>query len=123
MLECRMTRLARWTAVGIGTLMLVGTSLAAAKKPAPKKPGTGGSAVADGKKLYDNLGCANCHKIGSEGGAAGPELTTVGKRRDMKFLVEKLKNPKSTNPNSIMPPVTKPDKDVQALAAYLQSLK
>ncbi len=123
MIECRMSRLARSAAVGIVALTLVGTSLAAAKKPAPKKPGGGGSSVAAGKKLYDNLGCANCHKIGSEGGAAGPALTGEGSRRDTKFLVEKLKNPKSTNPNSIMPPVTKPDKDVQSLAAYLMSLK
>jgi mono/diheme cytochrome c family protein len=123
MFECRMPRLARWAAVGVAVLTLVGTSLAAAKKPAPKKPGAGGISAADGKKVYDNLGCANCHKIGSEGGAAGPELTGEGKRRDMKFLVEKLKNPKMNNPNSIMPPVTKPDKDVQALAAYLMSLK
>jgi mono/diheme cytochrome c family protein len=116
-----MPRLARWAAAGAATLMLVGTSFAAAKKPAPKKPGT--SQVAEGKKIYDNLGCANCHKIGTEGGAAGPALTGVGKARDTQFLVQKLKNPKFNNPNSIMPPVTKPQKDVQALAAYLMSLK
>jgi mono/diheme cytochrome c family protein len=123
MIECRMPRMARWTAAGAAMLMLVGTSFAAAKKPAPKKPGTSSSAAVEGKKLYDNLGCANCHKIGAEGGAAGPELTGEGKRRDAKFLMQKLKTPKFNNPNSIMPPVTKPDKDVQALVAYLTSLK
>src|SRR5262249_27454180 len=108
---------------GAIALMIMGTSFAAANKPAPKKPGTNANSAADGKKLFDNLGCANCHKVGTQGGAAGPELTHVGKTRDTNFLVQKLKNPKFNNPNSIMPPVTKPDKDIKALAAYLMTLK
>lgn len=123
MIECRMPRPARWAAAGAVVLMIVGTSFGAAKKPAPKKPGTTANPAAEGKKLFDNLGCANCHKVGSQGGAAGPELTHEGKNRDTDFLVQKLKNPKFNNPNSIMPPVTKPDKDIKALAAYLMTLK
>jgi mono/diheme cytochrome c family protein len=119
------TGVSRTTGLGVAavvTLSLLATSLAAAK-PAPKKPGGNASQIAAGKKLYDNLGCGNCHIIGGQGGAAGPKLDGTGKRRDMKFLVQKLKNPKFNMPQSIMPPMDKPDKDVQAVAAYLMSLK
>jgi len=120
------TGVSRMTGLGVvavAALSLLATSLAAAK-PAPKKPGGGGaSQIAAGKKLYDNLGCGNCHMIKGQGGAAGPKLDGTGNRRDMKFLVQKLKNPKFNLPQSIMPPMQKPDKDVQAVAAYLMSLK
>jgi mono/diheme cytochrome c family protein len=115
--------MARLGVVAVASLALLGSSLAALAKPAPKKPGGSASPIAAGKKLYDNLGCGNCHQIKGQGGAAGPKLDGTGKRRDIKFLVQKLKNPKFNNPQSIMPPMGKPDKDVQAVAAYMMSLK
>jgi mono/diheme cytochrome c family protein len=108
--------------VAVAALSLLGTSLAATKT-APKKPSSNASQVAAGKKLYDNLGCGNCHMIKGQGGAAGPKLDGTGARRDTKFLAQKLKNPKFNNPQSIMPPMQKPDKDVQAMTAYMMSLK
>ncbi|MER3424548.1 MAG: quinol:cytochrome C oxidoreductase, partial [Nitrospiraceae bacterium] len=35
-------------------------------------------AVARGKALFDQLGCAACHRIHGSGGAVGPDLSYVG---------------------------------------------
>jgi mono/diheme cytochrome c family protein len=124
MVECRMPRVARWAVVGMVTLAVAGSCFAAAaKKPSTKGFGTNAKLVSEGKKLYDNLGCGNCHQVKGQGGAAGPKLDGTGGRRDAKFLTQKLKNPKFNNPNSVMPPIGKPDKDTQAVVAYMLSLK
>lgn len=117
------SRVTRLGVVAAVTLGLLGSSLAAMAKPTPKKPGGSASQIAAGKKLYDNLGCGNCHQIAGQGGQAGPKLDGTGKRRDAKWLTQKLKNPKFNNPQSIMPPMNKPDKDIQAMTAYMMSLK
>ncbi len=40
-----------------------------------------------GRELYTLL-CAQCHKLGTEGGAVGPELTGVGSRAPEEILIE-----------------------------------
>jgi mono/diheme cytochrome c family protein len=80
--------------------------------------------VANGQKLYAAQDCATCHKIGSKGGKIGPDLSKEGtKKRSTQWLVAFFKNPKSTNPKSIMPPVKGSQKDLQDLAAYMLTLK
>jgi putative heme-binding domain-containing protein len=39
-----------------------------------------GRKIEDGKALFTTLGCAQCHKIGTEGAEYGPSLTDVFKR-------------------------------------------
>ncbi len=41
-----------------------------------------------GKNLYHATSCAKCHRIGGEGGAIGPDLSTAGK----KFSIEDMLN-------------------------------
>ena len=36
--------------------------------------------AAAGKKIYDDMMCAGCHKIGGQGGEGGPALENVGAR-------------------------------------------
>ena len=38
-------------------------------------------AIARGKALYGQLGCAGCHRIHGEGAAVGPDLSFVGSTR------------------------------------------
>lgn len=117
-------RATRLGMVAMVAAAILGTSLAAwAKSAAKKKPESNAQQIAAGKRLYDNLGCGNCHQIAGQGGQAGPKLDGTGKRRDAKWLTQKLTNPKFNNPQSIMPPMTKPAKDVQAVVAYMLSLK
>jgi mono/diheme cytochrome c family protein len=97
----------------------------AAKHAAAAKKGTAkpGGDTAAGKKLVTSSGCTGCHKIDGKGGTSGPDLSHEGAKHDAAWIAKKLKDPKSTNPNSIMPKFNGPEKDVASLAAYLTSLK
>ncbi len=90
----------------------------------PPKPLMGAAAPSPGEAIFKNNGCSACHKIGGVGGTIGPDLTKVGSRRDKKWITEQINNPKSHNPNSIMPSFAKlPDKDIEELADYLSGLR
>jgi mono/diheme cytochrome c family protein len=125
----------RWSAMTVSVLAVTiclsaGTGAigaAAKKKTAAKKPAAAGKAdIATGKKFVETDGCLACHKIGAKGAAGGApntDLTKVGARAKAPQIAAKLKNPKKDNPNTIMPPSRRPDKEVNAMAAYLASLK
>jgi putative heme-binding domain-containing protein len=54
---------------------------------------------AAGKAVYDGKGgCGACHSIGREGGSLGPDLSDVGRRRDLKYLEESLVTPEADVP-------------------------
>ncbi len=86
--------------------------------------GPAGKGVAAGRKLFQSEGCAGCHKVNGQGGTMGPELsgaTLKGKTR--KWLADQIRNPKSHNPNSIMPAFSQLSKNqVNALVDYLMGL-
>ncbi|HZO87345.1 MAG TPA: cytochrome c [Chthonomonadaceae bacterium] len=95
---------------------------------APASAPTGSTdLVSAGKAVYDANGCARCHAIGGAGGRMGPDLSKVGAEptHTPEWLVQHVKNPKSQNPASRMPPFEGKisDKDLLALGAYLASLK
>jgi len=46
-----------------------------------------------GKKLFTETGCAQCHRLGSEGGFIGPDLTAVSSRFDRRTLLESIIEP------------------------------
>ncbi len=80
-----------------------------------------------GKILYNKLRCYYCHKIGSEGGTTGPDLTKESLRnRGMDWQIKNLRDPSTTHlkhPEN-MPKFDKlTDKMFFDLAAYLESLK
>ncbi len=82
------------------------------------------TAPSPGERLFKTNGCQACHRIGGIGGSVGPDLTTVGKRRDEAWMKAQLKNPKSHDPNSIMPSFAQlPEKDIDDLVEYLSGLK
>jgi ubiquinol-cytochrome c reductase cytochrome b subunit len=123
-----------------------GTSTGPSTPAAPPGPGTpaepkaaaqpGQSAVAsagkgasaniqNGQELYQSTGCAACHKINGQGGAVGPDLSNEGgKGRSAEWLVAQIRNPKTNNPASIMPPYPALSQEqLENLAAYLFSLR
>jgi len=55
--------------------------------------------AAAGKAIYEGKGgCAVCHSIGREGGSLGPDLSDVGRRRDLTYLEESLVSPEADVP-------------------------
>ena len=46
-----------------------------------------------GKNLFHDAGCAQCHRLGSEGGFIGPDLTAVTSRFDRRALLESIIEP------------------------------
>ncbi|MCS3917995.1 c-type cytochrome [Fervidibacter sacchari] len=79
--------------------------------------------VERGKAVYDETGCATCHAIGGIGGRTGPSLDKIGSKYDAEKLKEILVNPQTLNPNTVMPPFEGSEEDLEALVAYLLSLK
>jgi cytochrome c oxidase subunit 2 len=118
------------TALSLGAMIalsLGGGAAGAATKKMTKKNGKTSAAalIAQGKKFVTADGCAGCHKIAGKGGTTGPDLSHLGTDTDMTAakVAAKIKDPKASKPNSIMPASHRPDKEIAAMAAYLKSLK
>jgi ubiquinol-cytochrome c reductase cytochrome b subunit len=104
----------------------------ATPKTSEKRSGMSHSAGGDqnvaadlpGAKLFTSVGCSACHRINGTGGSAGPQITgDTLKGRDRRWLVEQIRNPRSHNPNSIMPSFTTlPEGQVNELVDYLLTL-
>jgi nitric oxide reductase subunit C len=77
-----------------------------------------------GKNVFIQYRCDLCHKIGEKGGMIGPELTTVGSKRDPLWLEEQIKDPKLHKPDARMPGFAQiSEGEIHALVGYLMSLK
>lgn len=115
---------------GVATLALVGLSFAAPGKPKPKKAAkpAATASIAAGKKIFAAK-CAGCHAATAseaKSGKPGPALTHVAKFMKPAAMEAKIRNPKKSNPNSIMPafgPQQIPAGELKSLIAYLSTLK
>jgi putative heme-binding domain-containing protein len=47
----------------------------------------------NGRRVYQGSLCAACHRFGNEGGAAGPDLTTLSGRFGVREIVEAIQEP------------------------------
>ena len=54
--------------------------------------------AAAGRLVYQKSGCGTCHRVEKDGGALGPDLTDIGRRRGLKFLAESLSKPEADIP-------------------------
>ncbi|MDQ3812432.1 MAG: cytochrome c [Armatimonadota bacterium] len=81
--------------------------------------------LAEGRAVLDTYRCANCHALTAEGRGRAPNLSRVGAEHTAEWIVAHVKNPRIHNPGSRMPAFEGRinDKDLQALGAYLASLK
>lgn len=92
----------------------------------PPKPlvATAVTSMTPGEAVYKAQGCSACHIIAGVGGKVGPDLSFVGKKRDKEWIEDQLRNPKSHNPQSIMPSFARlSEKDLDGLADYLAGLR
>lgn len=81
------------------------------------------SLVAKGEKVYAEKKCAMCHAINGKGGKNGGDLTGVGAKRDADWLKQFTRAPKSLLPNAKMPAFQGSQEELDAVVAYMVSLK
>lgn len=67
--------------------------------------------------------CIVCHKLGEEGGTIGPDLSKIGRQREMDWLLRWLENPQAVKPGATMPRIPLTEEERKALAEYLAGLK
>jgi nitric oxide reductase subunit C len=77
-----------------------------------------------GKNVFDQYRCDLCHKIEGKGGTIGPDLNHEGNKRDALWLEKHIRDPKSHDPNTVMPPFPQiTEGEIKVLVGYLTSLK
>ncbi len=77
-----------------------------------------------GKQLYEvKYQCNACHTIGSAGGYVGPNLSNAGNWLNAAWIEEWLRDPQVLVPGTIEPRRSLTDQEVQALTAYVLTLK
>ena len=105
-------------------MSLAGSGAGAGESPSGVEKKPSAEEIDKGKQVFQANGCSGCHKVNGQGGSIGPELsggTLKGKSRQ--WLADQVTNPKSHNPNSIMPAFTSLSKDqLGNLVSYLMSL-
>jgi nitric oxide reductase subunit C len=79
--------------------------------------------VVEGQRIYQERKCGVCHAVKGQGAKSGPDLTAVGAKREAAWLKTFMKDPKAVNPQSKMLAFKGTDEELEALAAYLASLK
>ncbi len=126
----RPTALATVSAASVMSVVVLLTLLAVRSTPAPAELGVEGTrqltpAQAVGQRLYKDLKCGSCHSIDGQGGNTAPDLGQVGARRDAQWLHTFLEDPKSINPNTVMPSYLGEltHQEVENLAQYLAALQ
>ncbi len=90
--------------------------------------------ASDGLRVFMTSGCANCHTIRGTGagGGVGPDLTHIASRTTIAAgtlpnteanLMGWIVGAQGIKPGSDMPNMPVPSRDLQTLAAYLETLK
>lgn len=81
-------------------------------------------AIAHGKAIYAQFGCAGCHRLHGEGAAVAPDLSYVADRRpDREWHLRHFRDPQSVSPGSFMPKFPLSEQQLNDLTAYMLTLK
>lgn len=100
--------------VAVGALLL-------AAAPAPAQDDD--SPVARGRRLFEARGCYGCHAIGGVGATIGPSLSRVGAKYSREYLARWLRETPPRAAVKHMPKVQLAEPELEALTAYLRSLR
>ena len=96
------------------------TAATALQAPDPAK-------VKQGRQLFETNKCLLCHKLDGKGGILSVALDGVADRRDAEALARVLRDPatelKDSKAKVKMPKFPLSDEEVDALVAYLRTLK
>ncbi len=107
------------------TLSLI--TLAGCAKNAPSSsPPAKAPDIAAGKQVFNST-CILCHTVNGTGGNTGPDLSHIAgnPEHNQQWIAEYIKDPKSKDSGSSMPPLKGKlsDQQIQDAAAYTASLK
>jgi len=101
---------------------------------AQKQPANDGKAGSVGRRVFESTACVNCHTVAGTpaNGTFGPDLTHLMSRDTIasgaalntaEHLRLWIRNPDAIKPGSKMPAMGLSDQDVNAVAAYLETLR
>jgi cytochrome c oxidase subunit 2 len=76
-----------------------------------------------GERLFTVQGCYGCHMVGKFGTPIGPDLSHVGFKYAEPYLRRWLRDPQEQRPSAHMPKLELEPAEVEALAAFLASLR
>ena len=82
-----------------------------------------GALVARGQSVFKDEGCYGCHTVGKTGTPIAPDLSRIGAKHDQAYLGAWLRDPAQQKPRQHMPKLKLTEAEVQALTAYLGSLR
>lgn len=99
------------------------------RKPAPMN-----EAASAGRRIFETTACINCHAVAGTvaNGLFGPDLTHMMSRETIasgaalnthENLRLWIRNPEAIKPGCLMPPMNLNDQDLDALVAYLETLR
>jgi cytochrome c oxidase subunit 2 len=91
--------------------------------PAPAWAQDGAALVGQGKRLFTDQGCYGCHTVGKMGTAIASDLSRIGVKYPESYLMKWLRDPSAQKPTAHMPKLPLTEPEVQALAAFLASLR
>lgn len=110
------------TALGaLGLTAVAALTVAGARSPLVNPGEAQDPLVVSGRRIYQNMNCAYCHKIGGQGGGVGPELDKVAGGESAEWLEKHFRDPKSVVPGSQMPQLNLLPDEIAALTAYMKS--
>jgi len=98
------------------------------------KPAIVSDAVSEGRRIFETTSCVNCHTVAGTiaNGRFGPDLTHLMSRDTIASgaapntpaeLRLWIHDPDAIKPGSLMPPMMLTDKELDALMAYMESLR
>ncbi|HEX3177606.1 MAG TPA: cytochrome c [Methylomirabilota bacterium] len=76
-----------------------------------------------GRQVFFTQGCYGCHRLGVAGTPIAYDLSHVGRKYTQSQLASWLRDPASQKPTAHMPRLALSEAEIQALAAYLASLR
>ncbi|HSL48313.1 MAG TPA: c-type cytochrome [Candidatus Deferrimicrobiaceae bacterium] len=79
--------------------------------------------IGQGRMVFRDQGCYGCHLAEGMGTPIGPDLSRIGAKRNQTDLTRWLRDPSTHRPSAHMPKLQLTETEVQALAAYLGSLR
>jgi mono/diheme cytochrome c family protein len=83
----------------------------------------GRALIGQGRMVFRDQGCYGCHLAEGMGTPIGPDLSRIGAKRGQADLTRWLRDPSTHRPSAHMPKLQLTETEVQALAAYLGSLR